>query len=137
MIRVGLPIRHIEQSRNVPMFNTNIACNSAGRFEGNLVVSMRPIPSADIVKAVEVTSRYPRVHGAPVHIGSPETIGIRALDSPDYGESVELMEGDVPIFWACGVTPQAAVMQSKPSFCITHSPGCMLVLDLKNEELSL
>ena len=96
---------------------------------------MRPIPSELIVKAVELTAAMPRVHGAPVAIGNPELIGIRDLSKPDYGDAVTIKEGEVPVFWPCGVTPQAAVMASKPDFCITHSPGHMLITDIKNINL--
>jgi len=137
MVRAGLPLRHVETGRNVPMYNTTIACTPAGVFSGNMVVSMRPMTPAQALQAVQVTSRYPRVHGAPVHIGSPAAIGVSDLSRPDYGESVEVREGEVPVFWACGVTPQAVVMSSRPSLCVTHAPGCMLVLDSRNDELSL
>ena len=137
LARAGLPLRHVESGCNVPMFNTSIACAPAGAFSGNLVVSMRPMTPAQALLAVQVTARYPRVHGAPVHIGSPADIGIADVFKPDYGDAVEVRPGEVPVFWACGVTPQAIVMKSRPSFCITHAPGCMLVLDSKNDELSL
>lgn len=137
MARAGLPLRHIEEKRNVPMFNTNIACTPAGIFSGNMVVSMRPMTPTQAIVAVEVTSRYPRVHGAPVHIGSPEDLGIADILKPDFGEAVTIKKGEIPVFWACGVTPQAIVMKSKPRFCITHAPGCMLVLDVRNDELSV
>lgn len=139
MIRSGLSIRHIEMglNRTVPMYNTNIACKSAGRFTGNMVVTMRPLLPIDVVRAVEITSRYPRVHGSPIHIGNPKDIGINDLDLPDYGDKVYLKDGEIPVFWACGVTPQAAVVKSKPSICITHAPGHMLVLDISNDSLSI
>ena len=137
MSRAGLPLRHVETGRNVPMFNTTIACEPSGVFSGNMVVSMRPMTPSQAVKAVEITARFPRVHGAPIHIGSPAAIGIVDLTKPDYGESVEIRQGEVPVFWACGVTPQAIVMKSKPKLCITHAPGCMLVLDSRNDELSV
>ena len=135
LLAADIPVRHIEENRNVPMYNTNIACRSAGVFHGNMVVSMRPIPHALIPKTVQVTGAMPRVHGAPVHIGAPEVIGIRSIDKPDYGDAVTINEGEVPVFWPCGVTPQAVVMASKPSFCITHSPGHMFVSDVKNVNL--
>ena len=136
MQRAGLPIRHVDSGCNVPMYNTNIPCVKAGRFSGNLVVSMRPLTPIDAVKATEVTSRYPRVHGAPIHIGSPESIGINDISRPDYGDVVEIRENELPVFWACGVTPQAVVMSSKPSYCITHAPGHMLILNERNDQLS-
>lgn len=129
---VGVPIRHIEQGRNVPIYLTNIPCAGAGIFSGNMVVSMRPIPAELVVRAVTTTASMPRVHGAPVHIGDPAAIGIRDLAKPDFGEAVTINPGEVPVFWPCGVTPQAAVMQSKPSIAITHAPGYMLVTDVKN-----
>jgi len=137
MSRAGLPLRHVELGLNVPMYNTNIACEPAGVFSGPLVVSMRPMTPAQSVMAVQITSRYPRVHGAPVHIGDPATIGIADIARPDYGDAVPIAQDEVCVFWACGVTPQAVVMKSKPSLCITHAPGCMLVLDQKNDSLSL
>ena len=135
MLSADIPVRHIEEGRNVPMYNTNIPCRSAGMFHGNMVVSMRPIPHELVSKAVLVTDAMPRVHGAPVHIGYPEQIGIRSIDRPDYGDAVTINEGEVPVFWPCGVTPQAVVMASKPDFCITHSPGHMFITDVKNVNL--
>mmetsp|Transcript_12280 Transcript_12280/g.18608 ORF Transcript_12280/g.18608 Transcript_12280/m.18608 type:complete len:264 (-) Transcript_12280:101-892(-) len=136
MLKSGLPVRHVQEGRNVPMYNTNIPCASAGIFRGNMVVSMRPFLPAQAIQAVQVTARYPRVHGSPIHIGDPTGIGIKDISLPDYGDSVSVGENEVPVFWACGVTPQAVVMDSRPEFCITHSPGYMLVLDMRNEELS-
>lgn len=135
LLEADVPVRHIEENRNVPMFNTNIALNSAGKFHGNMVVSMRPIPDDLVVKAVNVTSAMPRVHGAPVHIGNPKAIGIKDVNAPDYGDSVTINEGETPVFWACGVTPQNAVIQSKPPIAITHSPGHMFITDVKNVSL--
>lgn len=111
MQRAGLHVRHVDMKKNVPMYNTNIACIPAGRFSGNLVVSMRPFTPRDAVRAVEITARYPRVHGTPIHIGRPEDIGITDIFKPDYGDPPDFnSEDEVPVFWACGVTPQAAVM---------------------------
>ena len=135
MINADIPVRHIEEGRNVPMYNTNIPCKSAGMFHGNMVVSMRPIPHELVSKAVLVTGAMPRVHGAPVQIGYPEAIGINNIDLPDYGDAVTIKNGEVPVFWACGVTPQAVVMASKPDFCITHAPGHMFISDVKNINL--
>ena len=135
LICADIPVRHIEENRNVPMYNTNIACADAGVFHGNMVVSMRPIPHELVPKAVLVTGAMPRVHGAPVHIGEPEVIGIHSIDDPDYGDAVTIKDGEVPVFWPCGVTPQAVVMASKPEFCITHSPGHMFITDVKNVNL--
>lgn len=135
LLEADVPVRHIEENRNVPMFNTNIALEPAGKFHGNMVVSMRPIPDDLVVKAVNVTAAMPRVHGAPVHIGNPEAIGIEDVNCPDYGDSVTVNEGETPVFWACGVTPQNAVIQSKPPIAITHSPGHMFITDVKNVSL--
>lgn len=133
----GIPIRHIEENRNVAMYKTNIPCVEAGRFKGPMVVSMRPIPEKDIVRAVQVTSRFPAVHGAPIHIGNPESIGIMDLDQPDFGDPVTLKEGEVPVFWACGVTPQAVAMEVKPDLMITHAPGHMFITDLRDEQFGV
>lgn len=135
LINAGIDVRNISQNCNVPMYITNINTNRSGVFGGNLVVSMRPIPYDKIVKAVSVTSKVPRVHGAPVHIGNPGFIGIKNIDTPDFGDAVEIKYGEVPVFLACGVTPQVAVMSSKPSFCITHSPGHMFITDIPDAEL--
>ena len=136
LLRAGLRIKHIEDEKIVPMYKTSISCISAGQFHGEMIVSMRPFKPIDAIKAVEITSRYPRVHGSPVHIGNPLDIGITDINKPDYGETVDIADGEVPVFWACGVTPQSVVMSSKPSICITHAPGHMLVLDDLNESLS-
>jgi uncharacterized protein YcsI (UPF0317 family) len=125
----GVPVRHIEQGRNVPMYVTTRQCAPAGRLAGPLVVSMRPIPSALVELAGEVTARYPTMHGGPVHIGDPAELGIRDLDAPDFGDRVDARPGDVPVFWACGVTPQAVVMASRPAYAITHAPGLMFITD--------
>jgi len=115
------------------MYKTNIPCVPAGRFHGNMVVSMRPMTPKDAIKSVQITSRFPAVHGAPVHIGRPEDIGIYNLDKPDFGDPVTIKEGEVPVFWACGVTPQAVAIESNCKFMITHAPGHMFVSDLKDE----
>jgi uncharacterized protein YcsI (UPF0317 family) len=135
LIGAGLPLRYVEQGRSVPMYRTSVDTVPAGRFRGKLVVSMRPFRPADAIRAIEITSRYPRVHGAPVHIGFPEVIGIADLSHPWAGDSTDVLEGELPLFWACGVTPQSVVLDAKPSLCITHSPGHMLVTDLKNSSL--
>ena len=129
LLDAGVPVRNLEQGRNVAMYRTSIDCRPAGRLQGPLVVSMRPIPAALVATAVQVTARMPQVHGAPVHIGSPAALGIVDLDRPDFGEPVEAEPGDVPVFWGCGVTPQAALMASRPPFAITHAPGHMFVTD--------
>jgi uncharacterized protein YcsI (UPF0317 family) len=130
LMDAGVPIRNIEQGRNVSMFRTDVDCRPAGRLSGPLVVSMRPIPAAQVVTAVQVTARMPDVHGAPVHVGAPQALGIADLSAPDYGEPVDAHDGDVPVFWACGVTPQAALIASRPPFAITHAPGHMFVTDV-------
>ena len=137
LLEAGIPVRHIEEGCNVPMYLTNIPCESAGAFSGNMVVSMRPIPHHLIPAAVTVTAAMPRVHGAPVQIGYPEAIGIKDINKPDFGDMVTIREGEVPVFWPCGVTPQAAVMNSRPSFAITHAPGHMFITDVKNVSLKL
>jgi uncharacterized protein YcsI (UPF0317 family) len=137
MLRSNIPVRHIEENKNVPMFISSIPCQPAGVFRGPMVVTMRPIPSKMITRAVQITSRYASVHGAPIHIGEPSTIGIKDLKKPDFGDPVTLKKGEVPVFWACGVTPQAVVMQAKPDLCITHAPGHMFISDLLNEELAI
>ncbi|QJA08446.1 putative hydro-lyase [Romboutsia sp. CE17] len=135
LIKNQIEIRHISENCNVPMFITNIECKEAGIFNGNMVVSMRPIPYNQVVKAVNVTSLYPKVHGAPIHIGNPNEIGIKDINTPDFGDCVSIKENEVPVFWPCGVTPQSVVMNVKPKIVITHSPGHMLITDIKNEDL--
>ena len=130
LVRAGVPVRHLEQERNVPMFRTNVACHPAGPLSGPMVVTMRPIPAPLVGTAVRVTSRYPAVHGAPVHIGDPSALGIVDLSHPHFGDPVTIADDDVPVFWACGVTAQAAVMASRPPFAISHSPGFMFVTDV-------
>lgn len=132
----GVPVRHIEEGRNVPMYRTEVPCEPAGRFRGELVVSMRPLTPADAIRAIQITSRYPGVHGAPVHFGDPGRIGIRDLARPEFGEPVTVRDGEVPVFWACGVTPQVALMNAAPEIAITHSPGCMFVTDVRDEALA-
>lgn len=136
LIAASVPLRHIACGDNVAMFRTNIQTERAGVFHGPMVVTMRPLSPFNAVRAVQITSRFPNVHGAPVHIGDPKAIGIVDLSRPDYGDPVDMHEGELPVFWACGVTPQAVVMAARPEFCITHAPGCMLVTDLKNEQLA-
>jgi len=135
LIAAGLSVRHIELGCNVPMYKTSIPCEPAGRFFGNMVVSMRPFPPADAIRAVQITSDYPAVHGAPIHIGFPDQLGIRDLAYPDFGDPVPVRTGELPLFWACGVTPQSVVMAAKPPLAITHSPGCMFVTDVKDSDL--
>lgn len=135
MIEAGIVIRHITEDCNVPMYMTNIECESAGIFNGKMVVSMRPIKPDQIVKAVTVTETMPKVHGTPIHIGDPSVIGIKDINKPEFGDAVTINEGEVPVFWPCGVTPQSVIMNVKPDIVITHSPGHMLITDVKNVEL--
>lgn len=137
LLQAGITVRHIEEKCNVPMYVTNLACKEAGRFHGPTVVSMRPIPYHQVVKAVQITGRYPAVHGAPLHIGDPKVIGIKNINRPDFGDAVTIKEGEVPVFWACGVTPQAVAMETKPPFMITHAPGHMFITDILNEDLAI
>ena len=137
LLESGIPIRHIEENCNVPMYKTSIACNKAGKFSGPTVVSMRPMTPEDAIRAVQITSRFPAVHGAPIHIGDPSLIGIKDISKPDFGDAVTLKDGEIPVFWACGVTPQAVAMESKPSIMITHAPGCMFISDVKDEKYSV
>ena len=137
LVAAGIPVRHIEEGVNVPMYVTSVPCRPAGIFHGPLVVSMRPIPEAQVVRAVQVTSRFPSVHGAPVHIGDPAGLGIRDLGRPDFGDPVTVRDGEVPVFWACGVTPQAVGLQAKPELLISHAPGHMFISDIKSEELAV
>ena len=129
LVAAGIPLKHLAAGTNVAMYRTNIACEPAGPFAGPLVVSMRPLSVADAKRAIEITARYPMAHGAPVHVGDPAMIGIRDSSSPDYGDSTGISAGELPVFWACGVTPQAALAQARIPFAITHAPGCMLVSD--------
>lgn len=131
----GVPVRHLEEGRNIPMYRTNRANVPAGRFGGWLVVSMRPLPPELVPKAVEVSRRLPLAHGEPVQVGDPASLGIEDLSRPHYGEAVSLRPGEVPVFWACGVTPQAAIAEAKPPLAITHAPGHMFITDLKVSDL--
>ena len=135
LLAAGMPVRHIEQGCNVPMFKTSIATKKAGPFEGPMVCSMRPMTPEQARRAYEITAAMPNVHGAPVQIGHPEAIGVADVMKPDYGDPVEIREGEIPVFWPCGVTPQAVAMQAKPDLMISHSPGYMLICDVKSSEL--
>lgn len=137
MLDAGLEIRHITENHNVPMYITNIPCHEAGIFHGPMVVSMRPMKAKDAIRAVQVTSRMPSVHGAPIHIGNPAAIGIKDINNPDFGDPSTIRDGEVPVFWACGVTPQAVAMAVKPELMITHAPGHMFITDLLNSSLSV
>jgi len=133
----GIEMRHIALNRTVPMYRTSLPTATAGPFRGPMVVSMRPMRPADAIRAIQITTRFPAVHGAPVHIGKPELIGIKDIGKPDYGVAVEVTEDEIPVFWACGVTPQSVIATVKPDFCITHYPGSMLVTDRRNTEFAI
>jgi uncharacterized protein YcsI (UPF0317 family) len=133
----GLDVRNVTEGKNVPMYRSSIPCQRAGIFSGDMVVSMRPFVPADAIRAIQICSRFPAVHGAPVHFGDPAAIGISDLQSPDYGDAVSMGADEVPLFWACGVTPQVALENAAPALAITHSPGCMLVTDKRNAELAV
>jgi uncharacterized protein YcsI (UPF0317 family) len=137
LMKAGVPVRHIEENVNVPMYRTNIPCQPAGKFHGPMVVSMRPLTPANAIKAVQITSRYPAVHGGPVHCGNPEAIGIEDISHPDYGDAVSVKPDEIPVFWACGVTPQSVLMAAKLPLAITHAPGCMFVTDVMDETLAV
>jgi uncharacterized protein YcsI (UPF0317 family) len=136
LIEDGLSIRHIDRGSTVPMFRTSIACAPAGPFSGPMVVSMRPFTPANAIRAIQITSRFPSAHGAPVHIGLPDLIGVADMARPDFGEPAPVEVDELPVFWACGVTAQAAIMASRPSFAITHAPGRMIVTDIRNSRLA-
>ena len=130
LLRAGLPVRHIEQARNVPMYITNRHCEPAGDFAGPLVVSMRPMPAESVEQARQITEAYPQAHGGPVHVGDPDKLGISDPHAPDFGDAVDIFPGEVPMFWACGVTPQLAIANARPELAITHEPGHMFITDL-------
>lgn len=133
----GLDVRNISEGVNVPMYRSDIDCLSAGPFAGKMVVSMRPFVAADAIRAIQICTRFPSVHGAPLHLGDPSLIGIGDIGIPDYGDAVTIRENELPVFWGCGVTPQVALENARPPFCITHSPGCMLVTDMPNSKLAI
>jgi uncharacterized protein YcsI (UPF0317 family) len=137
LLESGIELRHITCDCTVPMYRTNVETAAAGPFHGPLVVSMRPMKPADAIRAVQITTRFPAVHGAPVHLGKPELIGIRDLAKPDFGDAVPVHADEIPVFWACGVTPQSVIATVKPEFSVTHYPGCMLVTDRRNSEFAI
>jgi uncharacterized protein YcsI (UPF0317 family) len=137
LLDAGISVRHIEENRNVPMYKTNVACRPAGRFNGPLVVSMRPMTMKEMVEATEICERYPLAHGAPIHFGDPAKLGISDLAKPDFGDAVTINENEIPVYWACGVTPQAALMNAKPPFAITHKPGHMFLTDWTDQDLEI
>jgi uncharacterized protein YcsI (UPF0317 family) len=136
MVEAGVRLWHLEHEKAVAMWRTSIECRPAGVFHGPMVVSMRPIRPADLAKAVTATARFPGAHGAPIHIGDPAAIGISDITKPHYGDPQHMEPGDIPVFWACGVTPQAVALASKPPFMITHSPGNMFITDIRNSALA-
>jgi len=137
LLEAGIELRHMTCDCTVPMYRTSVETAAAGPFHGPLVVSMRPMKPADAIRAIQITTRFPSVHGAPVHIGKPELIGIKDLGRPDWGDAVPVHEDEIPVFWACGVTPQSVIMAVRPDFCITHYPGGMLVTDRRNTEFAI
>ena len=137
LLSAGIPLRHLEMGKNVSMYLTNIETAPAGAFSGPMVVSMRPIHRSQVVRAVQVTSRFPSVHGAPVHIGDPAALGIQDISLPDFGDPTEIRDEEVPVFWACGVTPQAVALTCKPPLMISHSPGHMFISDWRDEDLAV
>jgi uncharacterized protein YcsI (UPF0317 family) len=137
LVEGGIELRHMTCDCTVPMYRTAVETVPAGPFHGPLVVSMRPMKPADAIRAVQITTRFPSVHGAPVHLGKPESIGIKNIAKPDWGDAVPIHDDEIPVFWACGVTPQSVIMAVKPEFCITHYPGAMLVTDRRNTEFAI
>lgn len=137
LLQAGISLRHIEKGTTVSMYRTNVPTVPAGPFSGPTVVSMRPMRPADAIRAIQITSRFPAVHGAPIHLGDPSLIGIRDINRPDWGDPTEIREDEIPVFWACGVTPQVAIEQARPPLCITHKPGHMLITDLRNADLAI
>ena len=136
LIEDGIRLRHTERGENVAMYKTNIDTVAAGPFSGKMVVSMRPLDPSEAIRAIEITTRLPNVHGAPIHMGFPQQIGITDLEKPFAGDPPKMADGEIPVFWACGVTPQVAVEEARPSFCITHKPGSMIITDLNNSDLA-
>lgn len=136
LLEAGVPVRHIEEGHNVPMYRTSIPANPSGQFQGNITVSMRPMTMTQAIQATEITSHFKNVHGTPIHIGTPESLGIANINNPDYGESVTIQPEEVPVFWGCGVTPQSVALDAKPELMITHSPGHMFITDIKDSELN-
>ncbi len=136
LLEAGIPVRHIEENHNVPMYITNIPAEPSGTFKGNITVSMRPMTMSEAIKATEITTHFKEVHGTPIHIGNPSEIGIGNIDQPDFGEAVTIKDGEVPVFWGCGVTPQSVALDAKPDIMITHAPGHMFITDVKDSEMS-
>ncbi|MDR2507096.1 MAG: putative hydro-lyase [Candidatus Accumulibacter sp.] len=126
----GIPVRHIELNRNVPMYITNRECRPAGIFSGPMVVTLRPIPENRVAEAAAITAKHRKAHGAPIHVGDPAALGITDTQKPDFGDPPEIRPGETPVFWACGVTPQTAVSRAKLDLVITHAPGYMFITDV-------
>ena len=137
LLAEGLEVRNVSQGLNVPMYQTDIDCAEAGPFSGKMVVSMRPFKASDAIRAIQICTGFPAVHGAPIHLGDPRLIGIEDLERPDYGDAVLIKENEIPLFWAYGVTPQVALTAARLPFAITHSPGCMLITDVRNSQLAV
>ena len=133
LLKAGIPLRHVELDRTAPMYRTAIKTSPAGPFSGGMVVSMRPMSPAQAIRASAITARFPHTHGMPVHVGDPSSIGISDLTQPDWGDPSEIREGEVPVFWACGVTPQNAIQHASIPLVITHTPGSMLITDVPSE----
>ncbi len=133
ILKAGIPIKHMDEKKNVAMYNTSVQNKRAGIFQGEMVVSMRPFKSKYVEKVSEITGQFPNMHGTPVHIGTPEAIGISDLNTPDYGDAIAVAEDEVPVFWGCGVTPQNAALKAKPSMMISHEPGHMFITDINNK----
>ncbi len=136
IVEAGIPLRHHELGINVAMYRSSIQTVPSGRFKGPMVVSMRPMTAANAIRAVEITARFPKVHGAPVHLGDPRAIGIDDIGKPDFGDPVDILPGEIPVFWACGVTPQLAVASARPAIAISHKPGSMLITDRLNATMA-
>jgi len=137
LIEAGIEIQHIKNNTTVPMYRTSIDCKPEGQFQGKMVVSMRPLSTEDTIKSIQICSKFPAVHGAPIHFGDPDEIGVKDIMKPEYGDPPRLFKNnEIPVFWACGVTPQLILEKSKPDFCITHKPGCMLITDKLNSDLA-
>jgi len=137
LLDAGIEIRNLTEGVNVPMYTTHIPCAASGPFSGNMVVSMRPMVASDAIRAIQICSRFPSVHGAPIHLGDPSQIGIADLSKPNFGTAVTVRDSEIPVFWACGVTPQVALQTAKLPIAVTHEPGHMLVTDLKNTDLAI
>lgn len=135
--QAGLAVRHVDEEKVVPMYRTSLMTQLVGAFGGPMIVSMRPYTLEQAAIATEICAKLPGAHGAPVHIGDPSAIGIADVNTPDEGEPTAIEAGEVPVFWGCGVTPQAAVMSARPPICITHAPGYMLLCDQLTEDLRL